>query len=228
MALPTTIYVEKENGSQTLISNAVQWTRKRVLWSEGAYRDSFGASFMGGAIPNANDIAGPSLAGALIGQGGVSGSGPATTTYLTEVPATISSPAQDVQVISLSDEIGHYPWRVKEYIRWQLQFWDAATVGLAIPSLSVATTSGSATLTTSDTTLLTPGQAISGTGIPTGAIVLAHLDISDGLPNRTQIIISSQATASATVIATLTGSNCLGSFFEDEIIGWGSAISFPT
>lgn len=222
MSFPTKCWILAEVGNQIEIAGALAWTRKRVLYSESAYRDSFNAAFMGGAIPNTSNVTGGKLSGALLAENAA-----ASTTYLTQVPASIAAPAANVQVLSLSDEIGHYPWRIKVYVRYLIQFWDATTVGQAM-TISATTVSGNPTITVPDSELLTPGQAITGTGIPTGTIVLRTIAITEGLPVTTAAILSQNATASATVAATLTGANCLASYFEDEIIGWGGPISFPT
>lgn len=219
--LTSPLFVEKENGSLTKIEFAKGFSRKRVCYSENTYRDIFGAAAMGRVIPNAADAAADSISGAQLATDAL-----AAITHTTKVSGTLSAAASSVDV-SLSDDVSHYPNRIKEYIRWKLEFWDATTVGIAIASLSVTTTSGSAIIVVADSSLLTPGQAISGTGIPAGTTISEILPIADGIHSKTSVVLSSQATASGTVIATLTGSNCLGSFYEDEVIGWGGEVSFP-
>lgn len=222
MAFPANLYGYQEDGSQVNILTALAVTRKRQLWSENCYRDSFSAAFMGAAIPNpaqtADSVSGAQLVNEL----------QTSDLYSTLVPATLTAIAGEKSV-SLSDEISHAQWRVKQYVRWLRQWWDAATVGHAM-TISVTTVSGSGIITVPDASLLTPLQGITGAGIPAGTIILDIMPISasSGLPQTTSAVISQAATASATVAAVLTGSNLLGEVWEDEFISWGAGISFPT
>jgi hypothetical protein len=224
MALPTTLYFLKEDGSMTKIVNAVRWTRKPVFVAGGAYRDTFNAAYLGaahksGLPPNAATVATAFVGGFPIGADGAD---------VDMKTSTISDSSITKDTVVLPDEVAHYPWRTKRYVRWLWEFWDASTVGDAM-TLTVTTTIGSATITVSDCALLTPGQAISATGIPTGAIIFNFLEPASGsmLVNDTTVKLSHQATASASVAATLTGSNRLGMVWEDEVVDWGSEISFP-
>lgn len=92
-----------------------------------------------------------------------------------------------------------------------VEFWDAATVGQAIAALDVTLVSGNATVTVPDNTLLTPGQAIAGTGIPLNTIIL---EIPIDTP--TSVILSNKATATGAQTAVLTGSNRVGYYYDDE------------
>lgn len=221
MSLPNPLFIYKEDGSQTKIVDALRWTRKPVIYSEAAYRDLFNAALMGGAIPNGANGATDSIAGAQLAIDGVT----KALTYLTQVPSSIV-PSTGVSVVSLSDEIGHYPWRVKQYIRWVWEFWDDVTPGIEM-TMSVTTVSGSPIITVPDNKLLTPGQGITGAGIPASTTILSIMPVTEGLPIFTTAVLSQQATASATVAATLSGSNLVGRAFEDEVIDWGAEISFP-
>jgi len=71
---------------------------------------------------------------------------------------------------------------------------DGTFAGTGIRSLSVGTTSGSATLTVDDSSGIVPGMAVSGTGIPVGATVAS-------ITNKTTIVLSANATATGTVSA---------------------------
>lgn len=62
-----------------------------------------------------------------------------------------------------------------------------------------ATTSGSATLVVTDSTICYPGQAVSGTGIPAGTIILSITD-------STHVVMSKKATATGTGVALTLGS----------------------
>ena len=102
--------------------------------------------------------------------------------------------------------------------RTRVEFW-SGVIGIA-QTMTVTTTSGSATLTVGSNLSVIPGQAISGTGIPSGATV-----VSVPVDALTSIIISHQATASAAVAATLTGSDYVGGYWEDEALGDGKAVA---
>lgn len=134
---------------------------------------------------------------------------PATTTNQTKTVADDSVTATEPR-----------PW---EKIVTLVEFWDAAAVGQAIAALSVTLTSGSATITVPDNHLLTPGQAISGTGIPLGSIIL-RLSVSD----QTVAVISQNATSNGAQTAVLTGSNRIGWYIFTESIGAAPGCSILT
>jgi hypothetical protein len=221
MAFPPVLYIYKIDGSMTKVSGAVAWTRKRVIYSGGAYRDTFNAGYMGTSFPASLVLTGAaeSVGGFPIGADGGT---------LDIKTSTITDSSITGDTVSLPDEVAHYPWRSKEFIRWMWEFWDATTVGAAM-SYTVTTVSGSPNLTVGDNTLFTPGQEISGAGIPAGAIVVDFLQPASGsmIINRTTVQLNMNATASATVTATLTGANRLAAAFEDECIDWGEQISYP-
>lgn len=89
-----------------------------------------------------------------------------------------------------------------------IEWWDATTPGHAM-TMTVTTVSGSATLTVPSTRRLTIGQAITGTGIPTGAKIADFLNTSATPGLVTSVLLTHQCTASASVEATLTGANLI-------------------
>jgi hypothetical protein len=224
MGFPPILYIYKLDGSQTKVTGALAFTRKRVVCYGTPYRDSFNAAWMGAGylpylVPNAPTVATAKIGGFPIGADGAD---------VDVKTSTISDSSLSKDTVSLPDEVSHYPWRSKQYLRYLWQFWDAATVGEAI-SLTVTTVSGSANVTVADSQLLTPGQEISGAGIPVGARISDFLTLTSGSMqiNQTQVQLTMQCTASATVTATLTGANLLATAFEDECSDWGEAISYP-
>lgn len=221
---PATLYNYLEDGSQGKITSALAVTRKRQLWSENAYRDSFNAAFMGAAIPNQSTT---EYSGGLIAM-----QGDKVTPITTKLPSTAITPSAGPPPeysVSFSDEISHFPWRIKQYVRWLRQWWDSALVGHAM-IISATTVSGSGIITVPDASLLTPLQGITGAGITAGSIILdiMPIDPDSSLPQPTKAVISQAATASATVAATLTGSNLVAEVWEDEFVQWAEEISFPT
>jgi hypothetical protein len=134
---------------------------------------------------------------------------PVTNTY---VDGAASNTVTKVTVVD--DSVAAVEPRPWEKIVTLVEFWDAATVGQAIAALSVTLTSGSATVTVPDNHLLTPGQAIAGTGIPLGSIIL-RLSVSD----QTVAVISQNATSNGAQTAALTGANRIAYYFAPEAIG---------
>jgi len=95
--------------------------------------------------------------------------------------------------------------------------------------MDVALVNGSAEITVPDASLLTPGQAISGTNIPTNTVILSIFIITNGdYPDTTKAMMSRKATNSGTSEATLTGSNKVGEIMQSEFTNWGKTNSMPT
>lgn len=153
-------------------------------------------------------------------------SGDETNTATLAVPGTLSGSIVNSHVttndvyVKASRVIGDdvacaiepRPWKKP---RTRVDFWDGV-IGFAMTALSVTLVNGNATATVPDNSRLFPGQAISGTNIPTNTIILS-------VPHdtRTSIILSNKATGAGDVTAVLTGSNYLGGYFEDEVVGDG-------
>lgn len=220
MALPTILYALLENGNQIKIENAVVETRKPlVIYDTEMYRDK-PSLVVGGA----------GLVGATADPFEMTIAGGATQT-VTKHPTEGDGVGGYVDIVAPSsvvqeDDYTHIPKRYIPKMDTICEFWDAATVGLAM-TMSVTTASGSAVITVPDATLLTPGQGISGTGIPAGTTILSILSQSAGVITYTTATMSQQATATGTVAATLTGSNKVGEFKYSEFLGYGSEISTP-
>jgi hypothetical protein len=214
MALPNPLYAILETGVQVEIVGAAKQTRKPIIVYDGTtYRDT-PSLVVGGA------------AGALGASASASVSGGVNPTVSLD-SVTGSAEAVGAASVSQEDAYTHIPQRFIPRLDTLSEFWDADTVGLAM-TMSVTTASGSAVITVPDATLLTPGQGISGTGIPANTTILSILSQSAGVITTTTAVMSQQATATGTVSATLTGSNKVGEFMQSEFIAWGSGISTPT
>lgn len=210
--LPSPLYAILETGVQVKIEGAAKQTRKPIIVYDGTtYRDT-PSLVVGGA-------------GAAFGaDAAVSVSG-GTSQTVTTVGATsieIVAPSS----VELEDAYTHIPQRFIPRLETLSEFWDDDTVGLAM-TMTVTTVSGSAVITVPDATLLTPGQGITGTGIPAGTIILNILSQAAGVITTTTAVMSQQATASGSVAAVLTGSNKVGEFMQSEFVAWGSSISTP-
>lgn len=130
-------------------------------------------------------------------------------------------------VMEDSDTVKHRTFRQKFLLRMAREFWDGADVGFA-GGITATTASGSAVITVPTNEGLVVGQKISGTGIPAGARIVGipnapHSVLSDVAndmalysPYGTKVILSHQATADATITATLSGSNWIGAVWMDE------------
>lgn len=208
MTLPTPLKILLLDQVVLIIENAANVSRKDFLWYPGdTYR---------------NTLTGHKLE--LKPNNG------AVETYTTDtlnlqVPGTpgaatlVNSPAGTQAGRAYIDDVAsaiapHF----RQAARTRVEFW-SDEIGLAM-TLTVGTTDGSATVTVSDNSRVRPGQAISGTGIPAGTTV--EKVPTDSL---TTLILSQMATATgAEVAATLTGSDYLGGYWEDEAVGEGAGV----
>jgi hypothetical protein len=215
MAFPSILKSLGESGFQDIIEGALAVTRKPFIVMLGDdYRDD--------PVPliNAAGYDATSGAGTVAEGGGVgvyTGWGKALDFAGTEstTPLTYAS-----------DLVLHIAPRVRVKLHTIIQWWDAVTVGHAM-TMSVTTTSGSAQVTVPDARRLTPGQSITGTGIPAGTTIESIFSIVNGIVTTTVAILSQQATASGTVSATLTGANLLGEQLQGEFLQWGSDNTTP-
>lgn len=215
MAFPSTLVAYLESGITVTIINAARETRKPVItWDKEKFRDSppvvvGGASAHSGGTDPVQSVAG----------GTTQTVDPGLSTSVVSIVAP-SSVVQD-------DAYTHIPKRNVPKLDELVEYWDSETVGDAM-TMSVTTVSGSATITVPDAQLLTPGQAISGTGIPLGTVILDILSESAGVITKTTAVMSQQATATGTAAATLTGGNRVGKYKESEFLCWGDSIATPT
>lgn len=216
--LPDPLFVFLEGGSQTKIVGALRVTRKPiVVYDKEMYRDS-PPVVTGGAYAASNDITdSQTISGSIAG-----GIDPTITLGVTPSTLQIVGSASTEQ----DDSYTHIPKRYVPKLDTLIQFWDALTPGQAM-TISVTTVSGNATVTVSDATLLTPGQGITGAGIPAGTTILNFITQAAGVISTTAVVLSQQAIATATVEATLTGGNLLGEVMQSEFISWGSENSYP-
>lgn len=210
MALPTPLEILLQDQVKLVIKDAAAVSRKQVDYYDGStYRNTFPNHKLDVKPNNVTAFATFTTDTANLQ---VLGS-PGAATLVNNAAGALAS---RVYLDDVASAVEPHIWKK---IRTRVEFW-SGVIGNALPTLSVTTTSGSATLTVSDNSLLTPGQAISGTGIPTGAVIMFV-----PFATRTSVILTHQATASATVTATLTGSNYLGGYWEDEELGNASEIA---
>lgn len=210
MALPNPLEILLLDQVKIIIEGAANVSRKQVdFYDASTYRNTF-ANHTVTVKPSANTLAPTGASTTDTATLQVPGS-PGSATVVSTTASTYNS---RVYLDDVASAVEPHIWKK---IRTRVEFWDGV-IGNAIPTLSVATVSGNATLTVSDNSLLTPGQAVSGAGIPSGAIIMFV-----PFTTRTTVIISHQATATATVIATVTGSNYVGGYWEDEELGNGSS-----
>lgn len=104
------------------------------------------------------------------------------------------------------DQYNKIPPRHTAFLVDMMEFWDATTPGVA-HTRNVTTTSGSKEITVGSGRLLTIGQGISGTGIPTGARIDDIVIDAESPLALVKVILTHAATGSGTVEATLTGAN---------------------
>lgn len=216
---PAILYALLENGNQIQIKNAVVQTQKPlIIYDTETYRDtpSLVTGGAAGTIATSGQLPVVQIAGGV--NPTVSQTSPSASIYFVEATGASS--------VSEEDAYKHVPKRFVPKLDTICEFWDDTLVGLAM-TISVTTTLNSATITVPDATLLTPGQGITGTGIPAGTIILNILSQSNGVITTTTAVMSQQATAAGTVAGTLTGSNLVGRFKYSEFLGWGSQISTP-
>jgi hypothetical protein len=139
-----------------------------------------------------------------------------TVVNSTDAGLTVIIRGERLIIDDIAAGIEPHPWMK---IRTRVEFWDSADVGIAT-TIQATLTSGSATIVVPNNRLLTPGQKISGTGVPVGATVLS-LSFTD----FTSVIISAKATANGDNTMTLAGSNYLGGYWDDEELAGASSVA---
>ena len=217
MSFSSNLFAALEQGNQINILTALTLTRKPiVVYDEEMFRDSPPVITGGAALSSALDLEVMTIAGGV--EQTVTEEDAGLSLYSLKGP---SSTLED-------DSYKHVPKRYIPKLATLIEYWDALTVGLAM-TMSVTTTSGSTALTVPNNEVLTPGQAITGTGIPAGTTILQTIPVPlNGVIIFTSAVMSQAATASGTVTATLTGANKVGEIMQAEFIGWGASISTPT
>lgn len=206
MALPTPLKILLQDQVLIIIEDALSVSRKNV-------RD-YDLSVVRNVLPNGYVVikpsnitpAPPSVTDTIHLQ---AAGAPAAATLVNTTDDTFEARA------FLDDIVAAVQPRPVEKIRTKIEFWDGEDVGRAM-TLTATLTSGNATIVVPDNTLLTPGQPISGTGIPPGAIIF-----SVPIDSLTTVILSHKATSNGDQEVTLGGSNYLGGYFEDEAMGEG-------
>lgn len=216
MALPTTFKVLTEDQSIFEYTNAVAVTWKPTeLYDSSTYRNLF---------PNQQVVLNPKtlLAASSTDE---------TNTVTLQSPGTVAGTLVNTDLSTVVDNnsktivddsvaaIEPHPWLK---IRTLVEFWDSTSVGEAM-TLTASLTSGNATIVVPNNRLLTPGQAISGTGIPVGAKIMKI-----PVDSPTTAILTHKATATADAEATLTGSNRVGYYYADEGLGGAEGVSILT
>lgn len=228
MALPEVIYALLVGDKRFKITGYKYQSKKPVvIYDTETYRDD------PVQLLNAQGyepVSGVNVGAATRGSGAVTDGG-GIGMYAGWALAIDSTATQTpIPEVYAADPILHIPPRQKAKLRTLVEWWDDVTPGVAM-TLTITTVSGSAIITVSDAQLLTPGQGITATGVPTGAKILSILPLapsgaSAGSPTLTTAVLSHQATASASVEATLTGSNKLAEAWDDEYIGFSEEVTY--
>lgn len=212
MAFPTTYYLVSTTGEKLTITGALIRTVTPRLFFFGKHH-KFGL--------NANEVGGGM--GGVYATGVVDAGTPANSFALTADDYHTATPAAG-SVLGKHDAYAQIDPRHTAVKLDVVEFWDAVTPGFACTA-SVATTSGSATVTVGDTRLFTVGQGITATGVPSGARIAGIVHTGGTPAASTQLILTHQATATATVEGTFTGGNLLGAMLRRDIRMEGAAIS---
>jgi hypothetical protein len=148
--------------------------------------------------------------------------GSITGTITNESGVTANVSTQETKTVADDSVVAEEPRPWKKLVTL-VEFWDAITVGQAIAALGATLTSGSATIVVPNNKLLTPGQAIAGTGIPLGSIIM---ETPAAAP--TTAILSQQATSNGAQTLALTGANRIGWYIFAESIGAAPGCSILT
>lgn len=218
MAFPSTLKSLGESGFQVIVEGALYVTRKPFIVILGEdYRDDPVQLLNAGGY---TDVGGAQGSGSVELGGGV-GVYTGWAQAINAAGVESSTPATYA-----SDVVLHIAPRTRIRLHEHIQWWDAATPGHTM-TMSVTTTSGSASITVPDASRLTPGQGITGTGIPAGTTIESIFSITNGILSKTVATLSQQATATGTAAATLTGANLLGEQLQAEFLQWGSDNTTP-
>ncbi len=208
MALPKLIEILLQDQVKLIVEGAENWSRKQVDWNDtSTYRNTFPNHKVevkpgnGSGVTLDTDTANVQVPGS-----------PAAATVVNDW--TTGDLATRVFVDDVVAAIEPHIWKK---IAWRVEFWDGP-IGREM-TMTVGTTSNSATISVPDNSLLTPGQLIAGTNIPTGARIL-YVPYS----TRTSVILSHKATNTGDVEATFDGSNWLAGYWEHESLGDAQSI----
>lgn len=211
--LPSPLEILLKDQSILVIEDAAAWSRKVVdHFDASTYRNTF----LNNQI-SLNPVSIPGTATEITNTAALQVPGTVTGDIVNEFdssgsPTILATRQSKIIIDDVAGAVEPHPW-LKPRTRWD--FWDGA-IGFALAALSVTLTNGSATAVVPDNTRLFPGQAITGTNIPTSTVILSVPHAS-----RTSIVLSNKATGAGDTTAVLTGSNWLGGFFEDEAVGEG-------
>lgn len=209
--LPSPLKILTKDQNLLEIEGAAAWSRKVVdHFDASTYRNTFIGNLL---TLNPRDVAASSTeetnTATLAGPAAFSGTLENHT--ISSVPFASTKETKLVGD-DVANAIEPRPWKKP---RTRIDFWDGA-IGFALAALEVTLANGDAEAVVPDNERLFPGQAISGTNIPTNTIIL-----SVPFDHRTKIILSNKATGAGDTTAVLTGSNWIGGYFEDEDVGEG-------
>ncbi len=203
MALPNPLQIALQDQIILTISNAAVWSRKNVVhYDDSTYRNTMANHQLTLKPSNIASITEWDTDTATLQVPGT----PGATTVVNSNTTTMNSR------IILDDVAAAIEPRIWKKVRTKIEFWSGA-IGRQM-TMTVTLASGNATITVPDNSQLTPGQTITGTGIPTGATILCI-----PLDSTTTVILSHKATATGDEAATLGGSDYCGGYFEDEGLG---------
>ncbi len=217
MSLPSPFQVCLEDQVVADILGAVGISRKNIVTYDGStYRNTLTNHQISLVPPGLNPLSG--TGGGQTNTGTMQVPGTVTGTIVNSIDAGVTAILRASRIIAddVASAIEPHFWAK---VRTRVEFWDSADVGIAT-TIQATLTSGSATLVVPNNRILTPGQKISGTGIPLLSTVLS-LSITD----FTSIIISAKATASGDNTMTLAGSNYLGGYWDDEELAGASSVA---
>lgn len=197
MAFPTPLYVLLKGGTYLTLADVIAETREDILNTDQTnYRDTMDAAFQGG-FTTVTAIAGAQQGGA-------------------QIPLAGSLTAQ-------TDEFTHTIPRNTFSKRTMIRWWKASGASTTFTGTTVL---NSAVIAVSSIAGLYAGQAISGTGIPAGAIIQEVRTVLSSVGVITFSVISSLAATAAGAV-TITATNGVGDLagecWADRFIGWSSS-----
>lgn len=209
MALPNPLQILLQDQVTLTIKDAAVWSRKNVLhYDDSTYRNTMANHQLTVKPSNIASITVWSTDTANLQVPGT----PGAATLVNSESTTNNSR------VFIDDVAAGIPPHFWQKVRTRIEFW-SGDIGREM-TMTVTLVSGNATITVSDNSQLTPGQAISGTGIPAGATIQ-----SIPLDSTTAVILSHKATATGDEAATLAGSDYCGGYWEDEELGSAEEIA---
>lgn len=215
MPLPATFKVLLKDQALLEILGAARVTRRPFRWYDGStYRNTMPNNVL---VVRPTSLVNTQNPTTETNTASVNVPGTPTTPVVATASGTTSRTADSRNIVD--DVAAGIEPRPHGKVRELVEFWAEDTVGIPM-KLTGTLASGNATIVVPNNRLITPGQALAGSGIPADAIFLWM-----NPETTTAAILSHKATSTGDQELTLSGSDLLAYYWDDEGIGGAEAAS---